>query len=48
MWIGEPVSLAHLGKAADPLSIAREDDVVRTRIAELVERALAQRESIWS
>ena len=29
------------------LAIDREDDAVRSRIAELVERALAQRESIW-
>jgi 1-acyl-sn-glycerol-3-phosphate acyltransferase len=48
MWIGEPVSLAHLSADSDSLAIAREDDAVRSRIAELVERALAQRESIWA
>jgi 1-acyl-sn-glycerol-3-phosphate acyltransferase len=47
MWIGDPVSLDHLGAAADSLAIAREDDAVRSRIAELVKQALAQRESIW-
>jgi 1-acyl-sn-glycerol-3-phosphate acyltransferase len=48
MSIGEPVALDHLAADADPLAIAREDDAMRSRIAELVERALAQRESIWS
>ena len=47
MWIGEPVSLDHLGDDADPLAVSREDDAVRLRIAELVKRALGQRESIW-
>ncbi|MBW2289773.1 MAG: acyltransferase family protein [Deltaproteobacteria bacterium] len=47
MWIGEPVSLDHPGADADPLAVAREEDAVRSKIAELVERALAQRESIW-
>jgi len=48
MWIGEPVSLEHLEADADPLAIAREDEAVRSRIDELVKRALARRESIWT
>ena len=47
MWIGEPVSLDHLEADADALAVSREDDAVRSRIAELVKRALEQRESIW-
>jgi 1-acyl-sn-glycerol-3-phosphate acyltransferase len=47
MWIGETIPLDHLGRDAAPHVIAREDDAVRARIAELVKRALAQRESIW-
>jgi hypothetical protein len=47
MWIGEPVSFDHLEADADPLEFSREDDAVRSRIAELVKRALGQRESIW-
>lgn len=49
-WVrfGEPVSLAHLGDAADERAVAREDEALRARIEELIRIALLERESIWS
>ena len=47
MRIGEPVSLDDLGAGADPLAVSRQDDEVAARIAGLVRRARAERESIW-
>ena len=48
--VGEPIAMDHLESevAADELLVSRLNEDMRSRIQNLVDRALSDRESIWS